>query len=88
MAANTLKFFLPMTGFLDTEIVLAIKPTPQNKGQNVETKYWLNGRDLRQLFYKLENIIIKQGTDFKVILEGSITLLLLLLRTYFAGKGL
>jgi len=36
-----------MTGFLDTEIALAIKPTPQNKGQNVDTKYWLNGRDLQ-----------------------------------------
>jgi len=24
-----------MTGFLDTEIAPAIKPTPQNKGQNV-----------------------------------------------------
>jgi len=35
--ANTLKFFLPMTGFLDTEIPPAIKPTPQNKGQNVDT---------------------------------------------------
>jgi len=41
MAANTQKFFLSMTGFLDTEIALAIKPTSQNKGQNVDTKYRL-----------------------------------------------
>ena len=47
MAANTLKCFLPMTGFLDTEIAPAIKPTSQNKGQNVDTKSRLNGRDLR-----------------------------------------
>ena len=47
MAANTLKYFLSMTGFLDTEIAPAIKPTPQNKGQNVDTKFRLNGRDLR-----------------------------------------
>jgi len=47
MAANTLKFNLPMTGFLDTEIALAIKPTPQNKGKYVDLKYRLNGGDLR-----------------------------------------
>ena len=35
-----------MTGFLDTEIA-PNKPTPQNKGQNVDTKSRLNGRDLR-----------------------------------------
>ena len=28
-----------MTGFLDTEIAPAIKPTPQNKGQNIYGKY-------------------------------------------------
>ena len=39
--SNTLKYFLPMTGFLDTEIAPAIKPNPQNKGQNVDTKSWL-----------------------------------------------
>ena len=33
-------------GFLDTEIAPAIKPTPQNKGQNVDTKSRLNGCDL------------------------------------------
>ena len=49
MAANTLNIFLPMTGFLDTEIAPAIKPTPQNKGQNVDTKFRLNGRDLRYI---------------------------------------
>ena len=49
MAANTLKLFLLMTGFLDTEIAPAIKPTPQNKGQNVDTKSRLNGRDLQYL---------------------------------------
>jgi len=38
-----------MNGFLDTETAPAIKPTPQNKGQNVDTKYRLNGRDLRYL---------------------------------------
>jgi len=38
MAANTLTCFLRMTGFLDTEIAPAIKPTPQNKDQNVDTK--------------------------------------------------
>jgi len=33
-----------MTGFLDTEIAPAIKPPPpQNKGQNVDTEYQLNG---------------------------------------------
>jgi len=32
MAAKTLKAFLPMTGFLDTEIAAAIKPTPKNRG--------------------------------------------------------
>jgi len=31
-----------MTGFLDTETALAIKPTSKIKGQNVDTKYWLN----------------------------------------------
>ena len=43
MAANTLKYFLPMTGFLNTKIAAAIKPTPENRGQNVDTKYRLNG---------------------------------------------
>jgi len=37
MAANTLKIFILMTGFLNTEIAPAIKLTPQNKGQNVDT---------------------------------------------------
>ena len=36
-----------MTGFLNTEIAPAIKLTPQNKGQNVDTKSRLNGWDLR-----------------------------------------
>ena len=40
-----------MTGFLDTEIAPAIKPTPQNKGQHVDTKSQLNGWDL--LYVKL-----------------------------------
>jgi len=39
-----------MTGFLDTDIALAIKPTPQNKGQNIDTKYRLNGWDLLSRF--------------------------------------
>ena len=47
MVANTLKYFLPMTGFLDTEIAPAIKLTPKNKGQNVDTQNRLNGQDLR-----------------------------------------
>ena len=42
MAANTLKFLLPITKFFDTEIALAIKLTYNNEGQNVDTKYWLN----------------------------------------------
>ena len=46
MAANTMKFVLSMTGFLDTEIAWAIKQTPKNKGQNADTKYRLNGWDL------------------------------------------
>ena len=41
----TLKLVLLMTGFLDTEIAPAVKLTPQNKGQNVDTNL-LNGRDL------------------------------------------
>ena len=58
MAAKTLNIFLPMTGFLDTEISPAIKPTPQNKGQNVDTslslmagtygKSWVNTVDCIQ----------------------------------------
>jgi len=32
-----------MTGFLDAEIALAIKPTSKNKGQNVDIKYWCDG---------------------------------------------
>jgi len=54
MAANTLKNFLSVTGFLDTEIAPAIKLTTQNKGQNVDTKSRLNGRDLR--YYYLNQI--------------------------------
>ena len=41
MAANTLKVFLRVTGFLDPEIAPAIKPTPQNNGQNVDTVSYL-----------------------------------------------
>ena len=44
MAANLLKYFLPMTGFLHTKIAPAIKPTPQNKGQNVDTNLSLMAR--------------------------------------------
>ena len=39
-----------MTEFLDTEIALAIKPTPQNKGHNVDTKSQLNGWDLEYIY--------------------------------------
>jgi len=46
-AADTFNFFLPVTGFLDTEIKPAIKPNPNNKGKNVDTKYQVNGWDLR-----------------------------------------
>ena len=42
MAANILKFLLPITELLDTEITPAIKPTSKNKG-NIDSKYWLNG---------------------------------------------
>jgi len=49
MAANTLKYFILMTGFVDIEIAPAIKPTPQNKGQNDDPKSRLNGRDLRYM---------------------------------------
>jgi len=45
VAANTLKFFLLMTGFVDIKIAPAIKPAPKNEGQNVDTKSRLNGRD-------------------------------------------
>ena len=44
IAYSTLKLFLPLTGFLDTEIAPAFKPTPpkkKNKAQNVDTKYRL-----------------------------------------------
>ena len=57
-----------MTRFLDTEIALAIKPTPQNKCQNVDTKSRLNGRDLQ---YSRENIKYKSipftGLNMKYI---------------------
>ena len=43
-----------MTWFFDTEIAPAIKPTLQNNGQNVDTKYRLNGQDLRYLQYWME----------------------------------
>ena len=46
MATSKLNCFLPITGFLDTEITPAIKPTPQNKVQNVDTKSQLNGHGL------------------------------------------
>jgi len=35
MAANTLKFLIPITEFLDTEVALAIKPTPENEDHNI-----------------------------------------------------
>ena len=41
-----------MTGFLDTEMAPAIKLTPQNKGQNVDTESRLNGWDLRYVTEK------------------------------------
>jgi len=44
MADNNLKFLLPMTGFLDTEIALAIKLTFKNKGKNIGSKYWFTAR--------------------------------------------
>ena len=43
-----------MTRFLDTEIAPAIKLTPQNTGQNVATKYQLNGREL--WYMQVDNI--------------------------------
>ena len=52
--SNTLKNFLPMTGFLDTEISPSTKLTLQNKGQNVDTKYWLNGRDLTYIYIYMQ----------------------------------
>ena len=45
-------FFLLLIRFLDTEIAPAIKPTPQNKGQNVDTKYQLNSEEM-QCFYHI-----------------------------------
>jgi len=42
---------LPITEFLDTEITPAIKPTSKNKGNTINSKYRLNGRDLRYLKY-------------------------------------
>ena len=33
--------------FFDTEIAPAIKPTSKNKGKNIDSKYQLNGWDLR-----------------------------------------
>jgi len=43
MAVDKLKFFSSVTGFLDTEIALAIKPTPKNMGkmltQSIGLKY-------------------------------------------------
>jgi len=44
MAANMLKCFLLMTGFLDNEIALAIKATSKNKVNNIDSKYRLNLR--------------------------------------------
>ena len=41
MAASTWKFLLPNTEFLDTEIAPA-----KNKGNNIDSKCWLNGWDL------------------------------------------
>ena len=62
MAANTLKCFLPMTGFLDTEIAPAIKLIPPNKGQNVHAKYRLNGwiysSSLLKLYLSYSEIMI------------------------------
>ena len=46
MAANTLTFLLSIIEFLDAEIALAIKSTSKNKGNNTDSKYWLNGQDL------------------------------------------
>ena len=46
------EIFSPDDWIFDTEIALAIKPTPKNKGQNVNTKYQLNGRDLRYISKK------------------------------------
>jgi len=39
-----------MTGFLDTEIAPAIKPTPQNKGKKFDTKSRLTSRDLQYIY--------------------------------------
>ena len=42
-ATNTLKFLLPITEFLDTEIAPAIKSTPENKDNNIDSTHRLNG---------------------------------------------
>ena len=38
MAANMLKFLLPIIEFLDTEIAPPIKTTPENKSNNIDLK--------------------------------------------------
>jgi len=50
-AANTTKFLLPITEFLDIEIAPAIKPTLKNKGNNIDSKYRLNGQNLWYVIY-------------------------------------
>jgi len=50
MAANTLTFLLPITEFLDNEIAPAIKPTPENKGNNIDSNYRLNGRAIQPTY--------------------------------------
>ena len=53
MAANTLTFLLLITEFPDTETAPGIKPPSQNKGNNIDTKYWFNGQDLRYILISL-----------------------------------
>jgi len=56
-----------MTGFLDTELALAIKPTPKNKGQNVDTKYLLNVRDLQYIQYYIYIYIYTSYNEFVIL---------------------
>jgi len=49
---------LPISEFLDTELAQAIKPTPQNKGNNTDSKYQPNGRDLRYVGKYQQNIFL------------------------------
>ena len=57
-----------MTGFLDSEIAPAIKPTPKNKGQNIDTKYRLNGQDLRDDL--LDIFVFISKTHLKHTVQG------------------